>query len=289
MTAENSLPPAAVVPSRRRSAGKKAFKLSLLIVVICAAIWLSREALLRYAAQQWIVSDNLEPADAIVILGGGIDTRSFAAAENYKAGLARKILLAEVNPAVRVSAYDMRASLLAAAFSPKGQIAMVGDSLTELAPWSGLFPEQQIANYGIGGDTVDGVLARVPNILAWHPKKIFVMLAINSLGKGQSASSIFPKYRNLIKALGREGALVYVQSTLCTSDRELNIRVTELNAELRAACTAEPARCEFIDVIDAFCPHDQLEESSLTVDGLHLSPSGYERWKNAIAPYIEAK
>jgi hypothetical protein len=137
MTAENSLPPAAVVPRRRRSAGKKAFKLSLLIVVICAAIWLSREALLRYTAQQWIVSDNLEPADAIVILGGGIDTRSFAAAENYKAGLARKILLAEVNPAVRVSAYDMRASLLAAAFSPKGQIAMVGDSLTELAPWSG--------------------------------------------------------------------------------------------------------------------------------------------------------
>jgi uncharacterized SAM-binding protein YcdF (DUF218 family) len=97
MTAENSLPPAAVVPSRRRSAGKKAFKLSLLIVVICAAIWLSREALLRYAAQQWVVSDNLEPADAIVILGGGIDTRPFAAAENYKAGLARKILVAEVN------------------------------------------------------------------------------------------------------------------------------------------------------------------------------------------------
>ena len=97
MSAENSLPPAAVVPSQRRSAVKKAFKLSLLIVVICAAIWLSREALLRYTAQLWIVSDNLEPADAIVILGGGFDTRPFAAAEDYKAGLARKILVAEVN------------------------------------------------------------------------------------------------------------------------------------------------------------------------------------------------
>jgi len=173
-------------------------------------------------------------------------------------------------PAVSLSIYDMRASLLAA-FPPKGQIAMVGDSLTEWAPWSGLFPEQQIANYGIGGDTVDGVLARVPNILAWHPKKFFVMLAINDLAKGQSASSIFPKYRNLVEALGREAARVYVQSTLCTSDGEINMRVTELNAKLRAFCTAEPARCEFIDVIDAFCPHDQsLEDSGLTVDGLHL-------------------
>ena len=96
MTAENSLFPD-TVPRQRGSMGKKAFTLSLLIVVICASSWLNREALLWYAAQQWIVSDNLEPADAIVILGGGIDTRPFAAAENYKAGLARKILVAEVN------------------------------------------------------------------------------------------------------------------------------------------------------------------------------------------------
>ena len=53
----------------------------------------------------------------------------------------------------------MRAPILAA-FPPKGRIAMVGDSLTEFAPWSGMFPDEDIANYGISGDTVDGVLAR---------------------------------------------------------------------------------------------------------------------------------
>src|SRR5947209_1488549 len=96
MTAENSLFPD-TVPRQRGSMGKKAFTLSLLIVVICASIWLNREALLWYAAQQWIVSDNIEPADAVIILGGGIDTRPFAAAEDYKAGLVRKILVAEVS------------------------------------------------------------------------------------------------------------------------------------------------------------------------------------------------
>ena len=38
----------------------------------------------------------------------------------------------------------MRAPILAA-FPPKGQIAMVGDSLTEFAPWSGMFPDEDIA------------------------------------------------------------------------------------------------------------------------------------------------
>jgi hypothetical protein len=80
-------------PSSRR---KIAFPLFLLIGIISASIWFNREALLRLLAKQWIVSDNISPADAVVILGGGVDTRPFAAAEDYRNGLARKILVANV-------------------------------------------------------------------------------------------------------------------------------------------------------------------------------------------------
>jgi GDSL-like Lipase/Acylhydrolase family len=113
-------------------------------------------------------------------------------------------------PAVPLSTYEMRAPILAA-FPPKGQIAMVGDSLTELAPWSGIFPDADIANYGISGDTVDGVVARVPSILASRAKKVFVMIGINDLRKGQSVSSIIPTYRKLVEALGGDGAQVFVE------------------------------------------------------------------------------
>jgi lysophospholipase L1-like esterase len=190
---------------------------------------------------------------------------------------------------VPLSAYEMRAPLLAA-FPPKGRIAMVGDSLTEFAPWSGMFPDEDIANYGISGDTVGGVLARVPSILASHAKKVLVMIGINDLRDGQSVSSIVPTYLTLVEALGGDGAQVFVESTLCTSDRDVNMRVSELNAQLRTFCTANPQRCEFIEVIDAICPHDQsLADSSFAADGLHLSPLGYERWKNAIAQHVGAK
>ena len=88
-------------------------------------------------------------------------------------------------PTVPLSAYEMRAPILAA-FPPKGRIAMVGAlRSTEFAPWSGMFPDEDIANYGISGDTVDGVLARVPSILASHAKKMLVMIGINDLRNGQ--------------------------------------------------------------------------------------------------------
>jgi uncharacterized SAM-binding protein YcdF (DUF218 family) len=71
--------------------------LPLLFAVIGASLWINREALLRQAAAYWIVSDDIRPADAVVVLGGGLHTRPFAAAEDYRNGLAQKVLVANVN------------------------------------------------------------------------------------------------------------------------------------------------------------------------------------------------
>ena len=185
-------------------------------------------------------------------------------------------------PTATLSDYQKRAPLLAA-FPPKGRIAMIGDSLTELAPWSGMFPHEDIANYGISNDTVEGVLARAPSILESHATKMFVMIGINDLREGRSVASLVPTYRMLVEALGRDGATVFVQSNLCTADSTLNMRAAELNAEMRMLCGA--GTCEFVEVNDAICPLND----TMTKDGLHLSPMGYERWRNAISQYVRAK
>jgi uncharacterized SAM-binding protein YcdF (DUF218 family) len=84
------------VSRQRPQTGKRVFTFSLLIAVISASVWFNREALLQQAAEQWIVSDNIGPADAVAILGGGLATRPFAAAEYYRRGLTQKILVANV-------------------------------------------------------------------------------------------------------------------------------------------------------------------------------------------------
>jgi uncharacterized SAM-binding protein YcdF (DUF218 family) len=62
---------------------------------VAAGSWLIRGPLLRGAADLWIVSDPVSRADAIVVLGGGLATRPFEAAEMWQRGLADKILISQ--------------------------------------------------------------------------------------------------------------------------------------------------------------------------------------------------
>jgi len=76
----------------------------LSLATLAFVTWFERSAVLRGAAELWIVSDSPAPADAVVILGGGVEDRPFAAAQYFRAGLAAKILLSNphAGPAVRL-------------------------------------------------------------------------------------------------------------------------------------------------------------------------------------------
>jgi hypothetical protein len=45
-----------------------------------------------------LASDSIDPADAIVVLGGGLETRPFAGADLYKNRVAKQILVSPVRP-----------------------------------------------------------------------------------------------------------------------------------------------------------------------------------------------
>jgi len=76
----------------------------LVTLILGVTVWLDRAPLLQGAADLWIVSDPLAPADAAVVLGGGIEDRPFAAARYYQAGLVKKILISHSHegPAVEL-------------------------------------------------------------------------------------------------------------------------------------------------------------------------------------------
>jgi uncharacterized SAM-binding protein YcdF (DUF218 family) len=76
---------------------RRYFAIVPVLAALCAGAWIERGALLRGAADLWIVSDPITPADAVVVLGGGIDSRPFVAADLYAKGLVKKVLLSEVD------------------------------------------------------------------------------------------------------------------------------------------------------------------------------------------------
>ena len=74
----------------------------VVLLLVClslgAGAWFARAPILQGAAQLWIVTDKPHCADAIVVLGGGLETRPFAAAKLYQQGYAPKVLVANVKP-----------------------------------------------------------------------------------------------------------------------------------------------------------------------------------------------
>jgi uncharacterized SAM-binding protein YcdF (DUF218 family) len=63
----------------------------VVIVVAVGFISLVGPLLLKGIAKVWLVSDSLDQADAIVVLGGGLDVRPAAAADLYVRGLAPRV------------------------------------------------------------------------------------------------------------------------------------------------------------------------------------------------------
>jgi len=75
---------------------RRALAVALIVVGLAGLACAARTPLLRGAADLWIVSDPVAPADIAVVLGGGVDIRPFAAAELYHKGLVKKVLVSRV-------------------------------------------------------------------------------------------------------------------------------------------------------------------------------------------------
>jgi uncharacterized SAM-binding protein YcdF (DUF218 family) len=77
---------------------------ALVVTGVSTSAWFGRVWLLHSAADLWIVSDPIGPADAVAVFGGGLEGRPFAAAEYYQRGFVKKVLVSNVRegPAERL-------------------------------------------------------------------------------------------------------------------------------------------------------------------------------------------
>jgi uncharacterized SAM-binding protein YcdF (DUF218 family) len=80
---------------RPRGCGSIGYAIIFVLTSLAAGGWLIREPLAPCAANLWIVSDPVSRATAIVVLGGGLETRPFVAAELWRRGHADKILISQ--------------------------------------------------------------------------------------------------------------------------------------------------------------------------------------------------
>src|SRR5438309_11188329 len=122
-----------VALSQRRWLGVAAL---LLLLLTGTGFWGYRVSLLQGAANAWIVSDSVQPADAVAVLGGGLEERPFAAADYYHQGLVSKVLVAaaRTSPSVALGVSPSHVALNHAVLTklgvPEEAIETFGDELS---------------------------------------------------------------------------------------------------------------------------------------------------------------
>ncbi|MEQ2008723.1 MAG: ElyC/SanA/YdcF family protein [Limisphaerales bacterium] len=77
---------------------KRLGALALVGVLLAGITWQTRERWLSGIAEAWVVNDPVERADAVMVLGGGAQFRSFEAVRFHHAGLAGKVLFPHIKP-----------------------------------------------------------------------------------------------------------------------------------------------------------------------------------------------
>jgi len=71
---------------------------SIVGVVLAAVAWQTRERWLAGMIHAWVVNEPVERADAVFILGGGAQFRSFEAVRLHREGHAAKVLFPHIKP-----------------------------------------------------------------------------------------------------------------------------------------------------------------------------------------------
>jgi lysophospholipase L1-like esterase len=152
---------------------------------------------------------------------------------------------------------------------------MLGDSLTAGVPWPELTDCPGVANYGWNGDSSEGVLYRLNEIILLHPRVVFLMIGANDILNGTSAAEAAANVRAIVDRLEVKGIAVIVHPVVPIVGSEP--RVEELN---RAICRSlEGSQSRIIPL-----PID-LEDLR---DGLHLGPTGAAKWHDTIKPLLKS-
>jgi len=184
---------------------------------------------------------------------------------------------------------DYRRGLFALSKVQSAAIVMLGDSLTEGAPWHELTGCPDLVNRGIGGDTTQRVLDRLDEVAKLKPRAVFLMIGVNDITRGVAPAATLGNLRAILdrlEALKTRTFLAYVLPvTASYPKKDFNDQITALNGKIAGVLAEHPATAA-IDLRPLLRGADGYLREELSFDGLHLSPKGYAVWRDAIAPEV---
>jgi lysophospholipase L1-like esterase len=171
------------------------------------------------------------------------------------------------------------------------KILFLGDSLIEYFDWEERFPDHQVENLGVAGESVQGLLSRVVKILSAHSdvELIFIMTGVNNLAMGDT--EFFNFYRVILEKLSfvYHRAHIYVQSLLPSLIEFISdTSIIDANSELEKL--SKEMDVQYLDVYSKFTDTGGRPiKEYLLDDGVHVSGAGYDVWARVVEEIINSR
>ncbi len=193
----------------------------------------------------------------------------------------------------------------------KGNIDLlfVGDSITDfwrnaprpdapattaligLPVWNETFGKLNAANFGIAGDTTQGVLWRMQNgeLEGFKAKLIVLMLGTNNINRNPNDDIVegdrliveeFKKRQPQAKVL-----ILGIFPRTAAPDNPFRPTIKEINSKL--AKIADNKQVFYMDIGDKFLTADGTLTTEIMMDGLHPTTKGYQIWADATLPRVK--
>jgi lysophospholipase L1-like esterase len=168
--------------------------------------------------------------------------------------------------------------------APTGPLLLLGDSLTEAGPWEQAFPDREVVNAGVTGDTTEDVAARLDAVVSAAPSAVVLMAGTNE-SRRATVEQVVRGLEDILFRLHHElpDARLVVCSVL-PRERERADWIREVNIHVRQF--APTVKAEFLDLWPAFADEDGELRGDLTQDRLHLNERGYDTWAEQLRPLI---
>jgi lysophospholipase L1-like esterase len=167
-----------------------------------------------------------------------------------------------------------------------GELALVGDSLTQGGDWGSLLPGEAVRNFGVAGDTSDDVIARLGDVIESRPATLAILIGTNDLAWRRSVEHVVRNVETIVVTLRRDlpDTRILMQSVM-PRGHEFADQIRDINRHLWQF--APSIRAAWLDLWPALALEDGELNPAYTEDRLHLNDEGYRVWAAELAPALE--
>ena len=147
-------------------------------------------------------------------------------------------------------------------------------------------------NFGIGGDTTDGLLQRIKRYQSVkHSDIVIIAIGVNDL-ETKRDENILINYNKILNYISPNvqilaSSILPIDPTYAPSPHSNNKRIRTLNNQISMTCKSMP-NCTYIDTHHLLINSSgNLRENLHIGDGIHLNSFGYALWIANLKGHIE--